>query len=51
MDLLNPRTLNVIFPTAKNIEVLYDKGIINMKKSKHWSGSLAPGGCRILRLK
>ncbi len=51
MDLLNSRTLDVIFPTSKNIEILYDKGVLEAGKSKQWSGSLAPGGCRILRLK
>lgn len=51
MDLLNSRTLKVVFPSTKNIEALYDKGILKIGKSKYWSGSLAPGGCRILRLK
>lgn len=51
MDLLNPRTITVTFPGFKDVEVLYDKGISKLRESDSWSGSLSPGGCRILRLK
>jgi hypothetical protein len=51
LDLLNPRTIKVVFPENKKIEILYDKGIMKAGTSSCWSGSIAPGGCRLLRLK